>query len=736
MKTILSGVVKPVLLSKRLIVAKIAGLIFSLLAGLSVGKEGPFVHVSSAIADQFMRLSLFKHLRTQDAKRLEVLACACASGVSGSFGTAFGGVLFSIEFTASAYSVRTLPKAFLTSAVAMIVFFLLGVSDQLSLFNANRNVSQWLPYAHEMASFVLIGFVCGLLGVLFVYIVEYLTNFRNWLLDKRRHSQDELDLRRVLLVAAVTLVVSVMMYFEMASIPEVPRVLIDYMFEQDSLQALLPKLMLYFPYKFAVTALSVTLPLPVGLFTPVFMTGSVLGRIIGETLCSGPQSMNYSPSDYSILAAAAFSTGVTRAISTAVIVYELSGEPHLRLPLSIVILIAYFVGNRFSKNIYDVLIDTSGTPYMQEIPPHMLAVPVAEGMLPVDELHVLALNSTYQDARLLLEATSLSKRPPVPSDAQRGGGAVELVALPQQRFASYGSVQGKRDLEQQGVMAVIPVVQSRKSMVIVGAVLREDVKSSLDKLIKMSKVADMSPVTLGLADESQLSDSSSVRNAHYKEGPSLAVEASSTRISSSTDSSFSSSRDSKLATAVSNNCNRARESVASTARFPYRLLGVNPFGDEEKGYSNSEEMLRDLLDETIQFIVYTNGGRSMAPVTSASVGGSRSLQRTMSWQALPMAIPIDPSPYQIVDTMHLCKVDLLFRMLSLNQAYVTNSGRLVGLVTRSSLRSYLGSTVKRPLDRCSQLFTAFRKYYSSARKDEREPIRTTWSEEIIHAGKK
>jgi len=69
--------------------------------------------------------------------------------------------------------------------------------------------------------------------------------------------------------------------------------------------------------------------------------------------------------------------------------------------------------------------------------------------------------------------------------------------------------------------------------------------------------------------------------------------------------------------------------------------------------------------------------------------------------------------------MHLCKVDLLFRMLSLNQAYVTNSGRLVGLVTRSSLRSYLGSTVKRPLDRCSQLFAAVRKYYSPAsRKDE------------------
>jgi len=36
------------------------------------------------------------------------------------------------------------------------------------------------------------------------------------------------------------------------------------------------------------------------------------------------------------------------------------------------------------------------------------------------------------------------------------------------------------------------------------------------------------------------------------------------------------------------------------SRFPYRLLGVNPFGEEEKGFSNSEEMLRDLLDEVMR----------------------------------------------------------------------------------------------------------------------------------------
>ena len=175
MKTILGGVVKPVLLSRRLIVAKTLGLWFSLMAGLSVGREGPFVQISGAIADQLMKLPIFQHIRRQDSKRLEILACACASGVSATFGNAFGGVLFSIEFTASAYMVRTLPKAFLTSVVAMIVFLFLGVSDVMSLFPDENQSIYKLPKVGELVVFYFIGLAGGALGILFVYLVEVST---------------------------------------------------------------------------------------------------------------------------------------------------------------------------------------------------------------------------------------------------------------------------------------------------------------------------------------------------------------------------------------------------------------------------------------------------------------------------------------------------------------------------------------------------------------------------------
>jgi H+/Cl- antiporter ClcA len=43
-------------------------------------------------------------------------------------------------------------------------------------------------------------------------------------------------------------------------------------------------LIAYVVFKFLVTALCVCLPLPVGLFTPTFVTGGAIGRLFGEAL--------------------------------------------------------------------------------------------------------------------------------------------------------------------------------------------------------------------------------------------------------------------------------------------------------------------------------------------------------------------------------------------------------------------------------------------------------------------
>jgi chloride channel 2 len=98
MKAVLRGIALKEYLSLRTLLAKIIGVVFSLGSGLPIGKEGPFVHIASAVAQQIMRrVPMYKDFKENEARRMEILSAACAVGVASSFGAPIGGVLFSIE---------------------------------------------------------------------------------------------------------------------------------------------------------------------------------------------------------------------------------------------------------------------------------------------------------------------------------------------------------------------------------------------------------------------------------------------------------------------------------------------------------------------------------------------------------------------------------------------------------------------------------------------------------------
>ncbi|CAM9595859.1 unnamed protein product, partial [Laminaria digitata] len=93
-----------------------------------------------------------------------------------------------------------------------------------------------------------------------------------------------------------------------------------------------------------------------------------------------------------------------------------------------------------------------------------------------------------------------------------------------------------------------------------------------------------------------------------------------------------------------------------------------------------------------------------------AVGRTR---RKGAWTELP-AVPssygipvvLDPSPYQVTHTTELSKVDIAFRLLRLDHAFVCNAGRLVGVITRDSLGDFLALREVLPMDECMSLFGA------------------------------
>jgi chloride channel 3/4/5 len=98
-------------LGGRTLFTKAVGLAFSVASGLSLGKEGPLVHIASCIGNIVSRLSrkyesnegeyFLSFIATSaysiSAKRREILSAASAAGVAVAFGAPIGGTLFSLE---------------------------------------------------------------------------------------------------------------------------------------------------------------------------------------------------------------------------------------------------------------------------------------------------------------------------------------------------------------------------------------------------------------------------------------------------------------------------------------------------------------------------------------------------------------------------------------------------------------------------------------------------------------
>jgi chloride channel 3/4/5 len=94
-KTILSGFVIPHFLDFKVLFVKAIGATFAVATGMCLGKEGPFVHISTCAG--YLVASMFPKYRENGRKMREMLSVACSAGLSVAFGAPIGGVLFSYE---------------------------------------------------------------------------------------------------------------------------------------------------------------------------------------------------------------------------------------------------------------------------------------------------------------------------------------------------------------------------------------------------------------------------------------------------------------------------------------------------------------------------------------------------------------------------------------------------------------------------------------------------------------
>lgn len=132
-KTILSGFVIPRFLDFKVLFVKAVGATFAVATGMCLGKEGPFVHISTCIG--YLVAKCFPKYNDNGRKMREMLSVACSSGLSVAFGAPIGGVLFSYEvFIESSPASQNI----LTCLGNKYVFPSKGTMESLSLFSFCR----------------------------------------------------------------------------------------------------------------------------------------------------------------------------------------------------------------------------------------------------------------------------------------------------------------------------------------------------------------------------------------------------------------------------------------------------------------------------------------------------------------------------------------------------------------------------------------------------------------------
>ncbi|AFZ25058.1 chloride channel protein EriC [Cylindrospermum stagnale PCC 7417] len=328
----------PVNLSWRVAIVKLLSAIVALGSGITLGRQGPTVQVGAGLAAGMSRL-----VPTSPDHRRQMVAAGAGAGLAAAFNAPIAGVLFIVEELLQDLSGLTLGTAIIASFIGGVVSRLLGGGSlELNLELAKSSSQFSLP---EIPAFLLLGILAGLLGALFnrglIFSIK---------LYQRLHISLPL---RVALAGCISGIV-------VAMLPEYFRDntgLREYVITGDAHFSLAA---IAFIAQFFLTLVAFGSGAPGGIFAPSLILGSCLGHLVGvsEFYLLGVGS----PTTFALAGMGGFFSAVSKVPITAiVIVFEMTTDFNLVLPLMIVSVTAYLIAEKVVPgSLYNKLLELNG----------------------------------------------------------------------------------------------------------------------------------------------------------------------------------------------------------------------------------------------------------------------------------------------------------------------------------------------------------------------------------------
>jgi len=315
------------------LLAKIAGGVLGIGAGLSLGREGPSVQIGSYIG-----MGILSRSERRETEKKFLITAGASAGLAAAFNAPLAGVLFALEELHRVFSplllTCTLASSMAADMVASIFFGMHPVFNFRSIKLIPIKFYPWIIVLGIISAFGADLFKRALYGFQDMY--------------------KALPIPRILW-PLLPLAVSIPLGLYLFDVTGGGHPLIESLTVQN---CTLVMLVLLFFFKLLFTALSYGAGTAGGIFLPLLVCGALLGTLVGQVLVALGYLDQLYILNFLILGMAAFFTAVVKApVTGAVLILEMSGNFNHFAGLMLVCLVAYVTSDILvSEPVYDVLL--------------------------------------------------------------------------------------------------------------------------------------------------------------------------------------------------------------------------------------------------------------------------------------------------------------------------------------------------------------------------------------------
>jgi CIC family chloride channel protein len=305
--------------------------------GGAVGREGPIVQIGSALGS-----TIGQALGLRGDRMRNLVACGAAGGIAATFNAPIAGVMFAMEVILGDFSAITFSTVVISSVTA---------SEIARIVHGNHPAFAIVPYAlvspWELPLYALLGVVAAVIGTAFVFI-----------LYKSEDLFDAWTFPEPLKPAIGGLLVGLIG----VGFPQIFGV--GYSTIELALQNAAPLWMMgtLVLLKIAATSLTIGSGGSGGVFAPSLFLGAMLGGSFGTVVHAWLPTITAQPGAYALVGMAAVFAAAARApISAVLILFEMTDDYRIILPLMLTTVISTFVAERFSpESIYTLKLSRRG----------------------------------------------------------------------------------------------------------------------------------------------------------------------------------------------------------------------------------------------------------------------------------------------------------------------------------------------------------------------------------------